>query len=470
MGVKKIIREAVAGVREGLQAGNRMNTLQEVANFAEGADSLLALKEKPFSEVVLESIGVNIPLPTKAEALEFYVEYEILFGRASKNEDLGFIDPQEWTEVQFLAYQKDIREFQAKSRLKTAIDSTTTNANESRARLIRRAKKEVDSNKKRFEVLIKLYNDFTNDVQENLKKDTPEDLKAKGIQSFPELFQVLLKQTAKTFFTALRTTYVEAGLGVIEKKNQEIREKLNVPDNQELTPEQLQQAFCPTPEVLDRIISQRNNMVDFLNKQQDRINNLKRPIETSGELVNFLLQTTTTIKLVSFIANQAAKIIPLIPGAVVSIINDLDTIRETILVDNKNQPRIPPIQQALSNVNIPLNQLNRLITQIVFALGDIDDIIGLCRPDAELESLSPEVLATVVIELSSDLQEDNLYKGFRLEIETRAYTDTVNQNRAVGKNQSGISLIQTEWSFASDPNVLIRELKFRIDAENLSTY
>lgn len=470
MGVKKIIRDAVTGVREGLQAGNRMNSLQEVANFAEGADSLLALKEKPFSEVVLESIGVNIPLPTKAEALEFYVEYEILFGRASKNEDLGFIDPQEWTEVQFLAYQKDIREFQAKSRLKTAIDSTTTNANESRARLIRRAKKEVDSNKKRFEVLIKLYNDFTNDVQENLKKDTPEDLKAKGIQSFPELFQVLLKQTAKTFFTALRTTYVEAGLGVIEKKNQEIREKLNVPDNQELTPEQLQQAFCPTPEVLDRIISQRNNMVDFLNKQQDRINNLKRPIETSGELVNFLLQTTTTIKLVSFIANQAAKIIPLIPGAVVSIINDLDTIRETILVDNKNQPRIPPIQQALSNVNIPLNQLNRLITQIVFALGDIDDIIGLCRPDAELESLSPEVLATVVIELSSDLQEDNLYKGFRLEIETRAYTDTVNQNRAVGKNQSGISLIQTEWSFASDPNVLIRELKFRIDAENLSTY
>jgi len=470
MGVKKIIRNAVTGIREGLQAGNRMNTLQEVANFAEGADGLLALKEKSFSEVVLESIGINIPLPTKAEALEFYVEYEILFGRPSRNEDLGFIDPLEWTEVQFLAYQKDIREFQAKSRLKTAIDSTTTNTNESRARLIRRAKKEVDSNKRRFEVLIKLYNDFTNDVQENLKKDTPEDLKAKGIQSFPELFQVLLKQTAKTFFTALRTTYVEAGLGVIEKKNQEIREKLGIPDNQELTPEQLQQAFCPTPEVLDRIISQRNNMVDFLNKQQDRINNLKRPIETSGELINFLLQTTTSIKLVSFITNQAAKIIPLIPGAVVSIINDLNTIRETILVDNKNQPRIPPIQQAISNVNIPLNQLNRLITQIVFALGDIDDIIGLCRPDAELESLSPEVLATVVIELSSDLQEGNLYKGFRLEIETRAYTDTVNQNRAVGKNQSGISLIQTEWSFASDPNVLIRELKFRIDAENLSTY
>ena len=211
-------------------------------------------------------------------------------------------------------------------------------------------------------------------------------------------------------------------------------------------------------------------MVDFLNKQQDRINNLKKPVEASGELVNFLLTTATAIKLTTFITNQAAKVIPLIPGAVVSIINDLDTIRETILVDNKNQPRLPPIQQAVSNVNIPLNQLNRLITQIVFALGDIDDLISLCRPDAELESLSPEVLSTVVVELSSELEGENLYKGFRLEIETRAYTDTVNQNRAVGKNQNGIILIQTNYSFASDPNVLIRELKFRIDAENLSTY
>lgn len=470
MGVKKIIRNAVKGIREGLQAGNRLNSLQQIADFSEGADSLLALKEKSFSEVVLESLGIEIPLPTRTQALEFYIEYEELFGRVSKNENLGFINPEEWTEIQFIAYQSDVRKFQSKARLQTTIESTTTNLNESKAKKIRRAKKEVDDNKKRFDKLIELYNNFINDTNKNLAKDTPEDLKAKGIQSFPELFQVLLKQTAKLFFTALRTIFIESGLDQLDKKEQELREQLGIPNNADISPEDLQNAFCPTSETLDRVISQRNNMVDFLNKQQDRINNLKKPVEASGELVNFLLTTATAIKLTTFITNQAAKIIPLIPGAVVSIINDLDTIRETILVDNKSQPRLPPIQQAVSNVNIPLNQLNRLITQIVFALGDIDDLISLCRPDAELESLSPEVLSTVVVELSSELGGENLYKGFRLEIETRAYTDTVNQNRAVGKNQNGIILIQTNYSFASDPNVLIRELKFRIDAENLSTY
>ena len=470
MGVKKLIQNAVKNIKEGVQAGNRLNSLQQIADFSEGADSLLALKDKSFSEVVLESLGIEIPLPTRTQALEFYIEYEELFGRVSKNENLGFINPEEWTEIQFIAYQSDVRKFQSKARLQTTIESTTTNLNESKAKKIRRAKKEVDDNKKRFDKLIELYNNFINDKNKNLAKDTPEDLKAKGIQSFPELFQVLQKQIAKLFFTALRTIFIESGLDQLDKKEQELREQLGIPNNADISPEDLQNAFCPTSETLDRVISQRNNMVDFLNKQQDRINNLKKPVEASGELVNFLLTTATAIKLTTFITNQAAKVIPLIPGAVVSIINDLDTIRETILVDNKNQPRLPPIQQAVSNVNIPLNQLNRLITQIVFALGDIDDLISLCRPDAELESLSPEVLSTVVVELSSELEGENLYKGFRLEIETRAYTDTVNQNRAVGKNNSGIIMIATEYSFASDPNVLIRELKFIIDRDDLKAY
>jgi hypothetical protein len=135
-------------------------------------------------------------------------------------------------------------------------------------------------------------------------------------------------------------------------------------------------------------------------------------------------------------------------------------------------PRIPKLQGAISNVNIPLNQLSRLITKIVLELSKIDDIINLCRPSAELNTLTPEVLATVAIQLSSDLAttDDNLYKGFRLEIETRPYTDTVNQNKAVAKNQSGIVTIETDWSFASDSNVLIRELQFRIDTENLVSY
>lgn len=46
MGVKKLIQNAVKNIKEGVQAGNRLNSLQQIADFSEGADSLLALKDK----------------------------------------------------------------------------------------------------------------------------------------------------------------------------------------------------------------------------------------------------------------------------------------------------------------------------------------------------------------------------------------------------------------------------------------
>jgi hypothetical protein len=46
----------------------------------------------------------------------------------------------------------------------------------------------------------------------------------------------------------------------------------------------------------------------------------------------------------------------------------------------------------------------------------------------------------------------------------------VNRYRAVGKNQSGIVLIQTELSFTLEPQILINELKLIIDRDNLKAY
>ena len=467
------IRKAIQAVQGGVEATKKIKSLQDIANFSRGANDLLALKDKPFSDVVLEAIGVRNPIPSADEAIAFAEELIAYYGNL--DEDLQFLlylDPKDWTENQFLKYTAAVKKFNAIKRIASVKNPVKDDANEKKARAIRRVKKEINDEKKRFNFLIKLYNEFISDVNKNLKEDTPEDLKAKGIQSFPQLFSVLLKQTAKTFFSSLANSYKTLGLDKLGQLEKQIKEDLGINDLSEASPEELKARFCPTQETLDQIIIQRNNMVEYLNNQQDRLNNLKKPIEGTGVVVDFLQQTSTRIKLVAFIANQAAKIIPLIPGAVVSIINDLETIRQTILVTNKNEPRIPKFQGAISNVMIPLNQFSRLITQIVFKLSEIDEIIALCRPDAELNSLSPEVLATVAIQLSADLdaEDSNLYKGFRLEIETRKYTDTVNQNRAVGKNQSGIILINTDWSFASDPSVLIRELKFRIDAENLETY
>jgi len=475
---KSAIKNAISSVKNTI--GGAVNTIKS-GSLSDNADlatsiseGLLGLREKSYSEIVLDSIGVNIPLPSQSQVYNFYYELELSKGSIKENEkpinELAYLNPKTWRQSQYLKYQSDYRKYQASLPYK----NLKRKAGESKAKAIKRTKGEINANKKRFNALIELYNEFNTDLNENIKKDVPAELRAKGIQSFPELFNVIGKSLAKLIFTSLATALKESGVEYAEAKQAELLEKLGVTSLNEVDPELIKQTFCPTQESLDRIIEQRNGMVTYLNNQQTRINNLKKPIEASGELINFTQQTATIIKATTAIVNAGLALIPLAAfgNPVISFLNLINTVRETILVDNNNVPRIPKLQGAISNVNIPLNQLSRLITKIVLELTKIDDIINLCRPSAELIPLTPEVLATVAIQLSSDLAttDDNLYKGFRLEIETRPYTDTVNQNRAVGKNQSGIVLINTDWSFASDPNVLIRELKFKIDTENLVSY
>lgn len=474
-----------------------IRSLQDIANFSEGANDLLAIRNKSFTQVITEAIGISVPLPSQQQAFEFYQKFEGKFERITVEEEqsdgskitikkreyrikenpsneLAYIDPKSWSQKSYLQYQTDVKKFKAADPYRKLSQKPF----ETKAKAIKRVKKEIYDENKRFEALLKLYEDYQSDKAENLKKDTPEEDQPSGIQTWGILVANLTKLTAKTFFASLASTYKQYGLDLIDQKENELKKKLGINNIENASPEELKALFCPID--IEPLIQKRNNMVNYLNKTQERLNNLKKPIEGTGAVLDFTQKTSTVIKLTNFILNNIILVLP--PGIVRNftngvlspIVKNLDTIRETILMTNDGQPRIPKLKGAINNINIPLNQFNRLITQIVFQLTRIDELIALCAPERadELTTLSPEVLATVAIQLSADIETNDAstYKGFRLEIETQKYTDTVNQNRAVGKNQSGIILISTAWSFASDPNVLTRELKFRIDSENLEVY
>lgn len=291
----------------------------------------------------------------------------------------------------------------------------------------------------------------------------PEDQKPKGLQ---KLGNLVLKQSVKLskFVVPLALNLIkEYGVEKLEAALEENSDNIG-----ELR-EQLKEKFCNVQ--LPQIIEKRNNAVEYLNNTGKVLDAFTLSVDFGASFANILATLVSVLRTASFSINQAAKAIPLIPGSVISVINDLNTIADTVTFKPDGTPNIPPLQSVAGQVSPPFATVQSTIVKCVDLLDRLDVLILLCNPDANLTGISDSINNIYENELlAEDSENDGTYKGFVLEIETRPFTDTVNQNRAVGKNKSNIIMISTEYSFASNPQVLIDELKFIIDRDDLKAY
>jgi len=294
-----------------------------------------------------------------------------------------------------------------------------------------------------------------------INENAPEDAKPQGLQRLGKLIVDLVLKLKNFFLPQLTALLLEYGIDQLE----------SVLDRDELSIEELKERFCPVPERLEALILQRNNLADVLNNTGAQLDTISAGVNFSGQFAQLLQALVNGLKGSEFILNQAAKLIPLIPGAVVSAVNDLGTIANTTLLLPDGTPIIPKIRSIVTQVAPPFALIQQIILQCVTLLDQLDELILLCAPNATLTPTSNTIDSIVATQLiAEETETENTYKGFTLEIETRAFTPKVDQNRAVGKNNQGIILITTDYSFASNPNVLIDELKFIIDRDNLKAY
>ena len=290
---------------------------------------------------------------------------------------------------------------------------------------------------------------------------TPNNLKVQGQQRLSSLF---LDQGAKLISKVIPN--LEENLskfGITDLENQINGEGVNI--------EELKQQFCPTKPELDRLILQRNNLVEYLNGVGVTLDRLSTTVEFGAGIATLLQGIINTLNTGKTLAQIALSFIPLAPGAATTAIDTTGDVIDKLTFKEDGTPRLPPLTIIVSAVSVSIATVQAIILRIVLQLEQLDLLINLCDPNATLTDTSKSIQDTAANELlAENSQNDTTYKGFILEIETKPFTDTVNQNRAVGKNKSGIILIATEYSFASNPNVLINELKFIIDRDDLKAY
>jgi hypothetical protein len=273
---------------------------------------------------------------------------------------------------------------------------------------------------------------------------TPEDQKPKGTSKLPLLIFSLGSQIPQIIQPSLQ--------GLIQKY-------IPNPD------------ICPSSITLNELISQRNNIVVSLNSIGLRVSQLGESITGISNFLNITLGVITTIDTASIIASAAAKLIPLIPGAIPAALNDAQTLIRKITFDQKGNSRLSKVQSSISNSALVISILGTYILTAKELIDQIDKYINQCNINSELESISKDINDIASAQLQAQQTNNQItYNGFIIEIEEVPFTPTVNRRRALGKNQQGIVLIQSELSFTTDNQTLINELKLIIDRDNLKAY
>ena len=218
---------------------------------------------------------------------------------------------------------------------------------------------------------------------------------------------------------------------------------------------------CPPQAELQKLLNIRNQLVNKLNTTANTINLLSKTLDPLTTTIDTSEKALKTAKTARTVASATVAFIPSppgTPGIVISTINNLKNAEEFL------EPLITKGKNSISSIENALDFTNNTILQIINFLNSIDAKLKYCGVDT-LDPYNDYI--NTLINTKENVPQNNIYKGFILEIEITPYSPTVNRRRAVAKNDYGIILLHTPYSFTTLDQVLINELKLIIDSNNL---
>ena len=219
---------------------------------------------------------------------------------------------------------------------------------------------------------------------------------------------------------------------------------------------------CPPREVIDKILTQKNQLTQALTQSQTALTTVT---DTSSTLEDVLSGIQIAVKAIKFLP---APIPPFTPALVINTFSDSLDLLSTLLKEGKGTvkqitPAVKIISGNITNIQSKLSQLDNLIAGCL--IGETE---GLTNDEKE------EFFNNLGINLSvGDINEDNLnansndplvYKGFNITLDTNAGNKfSFPQRRAIAENKQTGQKLQGPFSYSSSTQVLIDAIKFEID-------
>jgi hypothetical protein len=201
---------------------------------------------------------------------------------------------------------------------------------------------------------------------------------------------------------------------------------------------------CPTQPKIKELIAKRDKLVVQLNGIYEKINILSASLGILSLVISGLKLGVT-----------AAKAVPTPAPAGVA----------AFLIESEKQ--INNISKSVNLITITSASFGMFLGIIIKLLNMLDKLLQHCAED---QNMNPEQLNEGINALSNPTvvatqSENNIYKGFTLAVKIDETNNSKYIRRyAVTQNKQGIPVLRTDSSFASDPSVLVSQLKFIIDS------
>lgn len=227
---------------------------------------------------------------------------------------------------------------------------------------------------------------------------------------------------------------------------------------------------CPPLSVIQNTIVSKNKLVK-------KLNNLMKIVDSTTKILGINDELLKSLDIaITILVNLPVPVAVAGVGVPMSVIN---LVQQSI---KKIKNQIDKISSVTESSLLIVVLLKKYISQLIQLLNILDLVIQHCYQELESngnnggeqlisqETISQTLINTtnnINIENPSTTQTPDSINGFIFSVETEVSTKTLKRRRALAKNKSGVVLLSGEWSFSSIDQILIDELIFYIQTNNL---
>ena len=296
---------------------------------------------------------------------------------------------------------------------------------------------------------------FNNVNAEEINQATPTDEKEKGIVKLRKVLDTRGLKLKKIIVAAAVPAITQFGISNIKKLLEEN-------DTQEKLQEAISKlkTLCPTPEKINQLVILKGRYEEQIVKFYESITTARNIAIPSQKVAEALTTTLQVLSAARSAGNIALSFLPVTPGAAPALINVQKDVEENL------GPLLEKISKGLSLITSTFVFLAGVLTLVNKLMSLLDILIRLC---SEKLGIPYQSTNTVVAASPNLAPKTERYKGFTFEILLNTKEVTPYPKRyAVAKDKFNVIQLKSQESYTPNPNILIEELKFVIDRDNLS--